>query len=1602
MGWVFKIPALTSILPGLATMKANSALAFVLAAISLWLVTGEDRDQRSNLIAKVCATITMLIGLLTLGEYIFGWDFGIDQLLFQDKLAPQNAYPGRMSPATALNLFLLGCALLLIDNRSSNWLNESLTITALMIASVAVIGYIYSVSSLYQIGAYASMALHTAVTFILLCLGILCARPEHGFISILSTEGVAGTLARRLLPAAIGLPIVLGWLLLSGQRIGQYDTAFGIALFALLNVIIFSGLIRWNADMLHRSELERIQAQNKLQDNEKRYRRFFENMHETFVIQEIVVDNDGKPIDLRFLDLNPAAERMLGKTRSELIGRTRSELAGRPDPEGVEMASRVASTGMPFHMVRSSPGFGRSFESFTYSLGSGIVATLSLDITERKHAEETLRESEAHKSAILESALDCIITIDHQGRILEFNPAAQATFGYTRTEAIGKEMAELIIPPSLRERHRRGLAHYLSTGEGPVLGKRIEINGMRADGTEFPVELAITPIKGEDPPVFTGFLRDITESKRAEGAISASEERFRLIVEAAPSAMIAVDRDGKIDMVNAKAQELFGYRKEELLGRPVEILVPQRFRSGHAIYRQSFLAQPTGRPMGAGRDLFGLHKDGHEIPIEIGLTPYESSGSLFTLALIVDITERKQAEEALKTSQERFRLIVEAAPSAIIAVDAAGRINLVNKRAQELFGYPSEELLGRSVDILVPERFRTRHPDYRQSFVDKPSRRAMGAGRDLFGLHKDGREIPIEIGLTPYESSEGLFTLALVVDITERKRAEEELHKSEERYRFLFENNPFPMWVYDLKTLAFLAVNDSAVEKYGYTREEFLHTTIADIRPLEEVSRLMEDVAKQRPTLQRAGEWRHRLKDGTIIEVEITSHSLRIDEHDAALVVAIDITERKRAEEKIAYQAYLLENVNDAVIGSDENSYIRFWNQGAERILGWKAEEVLGRSGREILRSEFINIDRETVLKILAEQGRWKGEAILYHKDGSQVIMEVSSITLRDDNGMITGYVSVNRDITERKQAEERLQANAARALLIAELSQGLAELTDDYQRLLDLAARRIAELIGDYCAIRLVGADDVTMQLVVDHHLDASSQEFMHQFISSIPQRMDEGITAQVFRSGKAVLIPFVSPDAFRAQVKSEFHPLLERLNIHSVLIAPLRAEGKIIGTITMSRDQTPHAYTDDDQIFLQDLADRAALAIVSARLYTATRQLNAELEQRVADRTVALSQANSLLQMMLDHMPDQIYFKDAQSRFIRNSRSQAKALGLSDPAEAVGKSDFDFFSHAQQSYEKEQEIIRSGKPLVDLEEHVVWPDGQETWVSTTKVPLPDETGKIIGTFGISRDITDRKRTEKELQKAKLELEAANKELEAFSYSVSHDLRAPLRSVDGFSQALLEDYGEMLPPEGRNFLERIRNSAQRMAELIDDLLNLSKVTRASMKLVPVDLSQLAQGIVAELQRTHRERKVNFNITPNLKARGDPNLLQIVLENLLNNAWKFTSKREQAEIEFGSKPENDETIYFIRDNGAGFDMAYVSKLFGAFQRLHAMTEFSGTGIGLATVQRIINRHGGRIWAEGAVDQGATFFFTLPALKRARPVDVPQEKESLTKRVKEII
>jgi PAS domain S-box-containing protein len=355
-------------------------------------------------------------------------------------------------------------------------------------------------------------------------------------------------------------------------------------------------------------------------------------------------------------------------------------------------------------------------------------------------------------------------------------------------------------------------------------------------------------------------------------------------------------------------------------------------------------------------------------------------------------------------------------------------------------------------------------------------------------------------------------------------------------------------------------------------------------------------------------------------------------------------------------------------------------------------------------------------------------------------------------------------------------------------------------------------------------------------------------------------------------------------------------------------------------------------------------------------------------------------LLEAIVEHIPNMIFVKEAESlTFVLFNRAGEDLLGLSRE-ELLGKSDFDLFprSDAEFFQKKDRETLER-KVLVDIAEEPLRTKNGLRWLHTKKVPILDDLGRPRFLLGISEDITERKSSEAALREAKAHAEAASAELEAFSYSVAHDLRAPLRAIDGFSAALLDDYDDKLDDEGKSHLHSVRRAAQRMANLIDDLLTLSRATRAELRRERTDISALAQAAVDHLRRTDPARTVEVVIEGGLEALADSQLVAVALDNLIGNAWKFTSKLPRARIEIGSlatsRPDGAGT-FFVRDNGAGFDMRYVEKLFTPFQRLHSGSEYEGTGIGLATVQRIMRRHGGRAWAEGAIDAGATLYFTL--------------------------
>lgn len=332
-----------------------------------------------------------------------------------------------------------------------------------------------------------------------------------------------------------------------------------------------------------------------------------------------------------------------------------------------------------------------------------------------------------------------------------------------------------------------------------------------------------------------------------------------------------------------------------------------------------------------------------------------------------------------------------------------------------------------------------------------------------------------------------------------------------------------------------------------------------------------------------------------------------------------------------------------------------------------------------------------------------------------------------------------------------------------------------------------------------------------------------------------------------------------------------------------------------------------------------------------------------------------------VLENMDDLLMVTDTEGRVQTLNRAAVEALG----GEAVGRPLASLFDPPPAAG-----VVRDAEVVLRTK------DGGRTPALFSSSILRARDGRLRGYIGVAKDITARKRAEESLLAAKLAAEASSRELETFSYSVAHDLRAPLRAVDGFSQLLLADYAGKLDEAGKDYLRRVRLGSKRMGQLIDDLLNLSRITRTVLRPETVDLSALAAAIGDELGKAEPGRRVELVVAPGIKAWGDANLLRVALANLIENAWKYTSKHPRARIEFGSEEREGRTVYFVRDDGAGFDMALSKRLFEPFTRLHAAADFEGTGIGLATVQRVVARHAGRVWAESAVERGAVFYFTL--------------------------
>jgi PAS domain S-box-containing protein len=428
-------------------------------------------------------------------------------------------------------------------------------------------------------------------------------------------------------------------------------------------------------------------------------------------------------------------------------------------------------------------------------------------------------------------------------------------------------------------------------------------------------------------------------------------------------------------------------------------------------------------------------------------------------------------------------------------------------------------------------------------------------------------------------------------------------------------------------------------------------------------------------------------------------------------------------------------------------------------------------------------------------------------------------------------------------------------------------------------------------------------------------------------------------------------------------------------------------VRAIADSRDEIGQLVNTFNEMLTQIQIREGALKKAHDELERRVEERTRELQQEIAERKQAeetVKESEQRLDLALDSAQMGAWDLDLINDTAVRSLKHDQIFGYSSLQPQWGSEIF--LTHV---VPEDRDLVKKrfdeafATSHLSMECRIIWPDQSRHWIAAQGRVYRNHKGDPVRMMGVVTDITERKQAEdairklnEDLQGQTSQLQAANKEMEAFSYSVSHDLRAPLRHVDGFSQILLEDYAEKLDDQGRRYLHQVREASQRMAQLIDDLLNLSRITRSELRRQSVDLSRMVETVAEALKKTEPDRAVEFVIQKGMTTEGDARLLRVLLDNLLGNAWKYTGKRSEARIEFGRTARDGKAAYFVRDNGAGFDMAYVHKLFGAFQRLHSVSEFPGTGIGLATVQRIVHRHGGQVWAEGVLDQGATFYFTL--------------------------
>lgn len=1217
----------------------------------------------------------------------------------------------------------------------------------------------------------------------------------------------------------------------------------------------------------------------------------------------------------------------------------------------------------------------------------------------------TLQTPDRPYQAFAESMSEGAASLASDGTILFCNRALAEMVGRAQEKLIGAPAGNLIVP---EEKQR--FQHLLALGGQNV--SRAEIHFQRQDENTLPVLISLKPILSEQSPGICLIATDLSERKQAEAKATAEREKFNTILDSVPPYVCLLTPDYHVAFANREFKQRFGAEPgkrcyEALFNRtePCEIC-------------ETFKVLDDGQPRRwewNGPD--GRTYDVYDFPFT------DTDGSKLILEMGMDITERKRAEAAVQAERQRFEAVLESLPALICLLTPDHEVAFANKAFRDRFG----EANGRKCYQYV---FGNSSPcEFCEAF------QVLDNGLPHDWECPTANEQLLHVYDMPFSDVDGSpLILEMNIDVTEQRRAENALRRSAAELKEAQRVARLGSWTMDVKTgevewseeLYSMLGLDPSQPAVAYSEQERIFSPESWARltaQIAESARTGYAYELELQTVRRDGSNGWMLARGEPLrDAYGTITGLR--------GVAQDITKRKQAElalrESEQKFSTLADFVPQFVWMCTPDGLNFYFNQRWFDYTGLTPEESYGRGWNTPFHPDDKQAAWNAWNQAVATGETYRVESRLRAADGSYRWFLMRGMPQRDDAGKVVRWFGTCTDIQDFKNAEEEIRR------LNRELEDRVRNRTAELQTIFDTAPIGLA-ISNDREARHIHGNREIERMLGGSPGGElskAAPDSPPYRLFSNGQELAAHQLPMQRAVGGEPVIgesMDVLRPDGTKITILGSAAPLFDEQHQVRGVVGTFVDITDQKRTERQLRERTEELRKNQERLMESEQSVRKKLDIILSpdgglgELELADILDVPALQSLLDDFYQVLGGTLGVLDLRGKVLAVSGWQRICQ-QFHRANPESCRNCTESDVQLSAGLSpgEFKIYRCKNNMWDAATPIMVGDKHMGNLyfgqfffiEEAIDYEifrkqagrygfDEQDYLASLEHIPRLDRRAvnasvtflaKLAQVLSkLSYSGIKLAKSSAQLGRANIELEAANKELEAFSYSVSHDLRAPLRHISGFSKILSEEFGPQLPEEAQHHLERIQQGTRRMGQLVDDLLNLSGVGRRELQRQVTSLENVVRQVLSDLQPECEGREVQWNIAPLPFTDCDGALLKQVFQNLLSNALKFTRPRKQAVIEIGCKQEEGVPVVFVRDNGVGFNLKYAGKLFGVFQRMHRAEDFEGTGVGLATVQRIVQKHGGRVWAEAEVDKGATFYFTLAPVDKTQEESAPQEE-----------